>query len=495
MLSSLLRKRSYRCLSNTAKLCLLPWILLSPSKTTIYGMSIATNKMERKVAIIGGGIAGLSCANHLLDNNESGFDVCVYDTGRLRSGGRCSSRQSGDSSKKVGSDTEFPLLRNYLFDHAAQLISLPEQIQRDNPQFHNQVQKWLQKGVIQEFPPKSVCQIVDSNTKSKVGSEEKSAPLVQSLNGQKYYHGTNGMSGLAIDMVQETAQSSSSFELKQDVWVSPSSGVKYQKETGKWKVQAKGKILGYYDDIVIAHNGKCADRLMSKSPAKDVHSLLRVNFAPTVPLNGGKKMTLNSIYSLTVVVSSLTSPLSKALSSPSSVAFVKNHPSLSMLTCQTRKYPQINEVNNDHEVWTILSSAKFAKKYKGPQEFLPEETIELVSSLLLKAVQKCLGIDETASIEVLEKRLQLWGAAVPLNVWNNEKGFIYDGKYNVGVCGDWLVEPSLSGAWTSGRLLANHMLKTSSSSDVVDKKSVGVDGQFERSESVSAFGIAALPKN
>lgn len=161
-----------------------------------------------------------------------------------------------------------------------------------------------------------------------------------------------------------------SFQVEQDVWVSPSSGIRYQKDTKKWKVQAKGQTLGYYDKLIIAHNGKCADRIMSKTPSKDVHALLRVNFAPTGPAHGGKKMTLNSIYSLAIALPK-DSELSQALKESFVSGFVKNHPNLRMITCQTRKYPDPgpnNKNSHAHEVWTVLSSAKFAKKYKAPQE-------------------------------------------------------------------------------------------------------------------------------
>jgi predicted NAD/FAD-dependent oxidoreductase len=291
------------------------------------------------------------------------------------------------------------------------------------------------------------------------------------------------MGSLPLNMLENR-----SFDLQQDVWVSPSSGVRYQANTKKWKLQAKGKTLGYYDQLILAHNGKCADRIMSKSPAEDVHALLRVNFAPTVAANGGKKMTLNSIYSLTICLET-NSPLSQRLPAPFVAGFC-DHPHLRMITCQTRKYP--DNSNIEHEVWTILSSAKFAKKYKAPQEFLPEETIEQVSLLLLEAVEEMVGTTGEP-LKLLDKRLQLWGAAVPLNVWRskegdekNPAGFIYDSDYKVGVCGDWLVEPSIAGAWTSGRLLAQHLSSSKTTT------TAGLQGSFERSESASKLGIASL---
>jgi len=452
-----------------------------------------------KVAIVGGGIAGLSCAQKLSQDDDR-FEVTCYDTGRLRPGGRCSSRQVGDIAKE--DDPTYPLLSQFRYDHAAQLIADPDPEQF--PAFSQQVKEWVAQGILKEFPQGSVCQI------SKNGQTK---PLSTS---SSFYHATKGMGSLATSMVES---SGGSFQLEQDVWVSPSSGVRYQKNTGKWKLQAKGETLGYYDQLILAHNGKCADRIMSNTPATDLHQLLRVNFAPTVPAHGGNKMTLNSLYSLTIVLpkssssSSSPSPLSRALPEPFQCGFL-NHPHLRMISCQSRKYPSMdntsnsnsNSNNNDkYEVWNILSSAKFAKKYKAPQEFLPPETVEQVSTLLLQAVQESLGLinnvndadDNIMVLSPLEKRLQLWGAAVPLNVWRGsgedaaaaqQQPFLWDETYQVGVCGDWLMEPSIAGAWTSGHAMAEHLLKMSSS-----RGTVGLQGHFERSESSSELGLAALP--
>jgi predicted NAD/FAD-dependent oxidoreductase len=208
---------------------------------------------KQRVAIIGGGIAGLSCAQRL----GSQYDVTVYDTGRLRPGGRCSTRQSGDIPKEE--DVDYPLLSKYRFDHAAQLISIPEDNSAMFQDFEKQIQEWQQEGVVQEFPKDSVCTI---------HKDGKVHPI-----SQKFYHGTTGMGGLPLQLLKNR-----SFDLQQDVWVAPSSGVRYQPKTQKWKLQAKGETLGYYDQLIIAHNGKCADRVMSKNPAKDLHALLRVNF-------------------------------------------------------------------------------------------------------------------------------------------------------------------------------------------------------------------------
>ena len=79
---------------------------------------------EQTVAIIGGGIAGLSCASSLLKQNKLGdssihYVPTVFDTGRLRPGGRCSSRYPGDDNGKGNS----PIWTSQtVVDHAAQIL-------------------------------------------------------------------------------------------------------------------------------------------------------------------------------------------------------------------------------------------------------------------------------------------------------------------------------------------------------------------------------------
>jgi predicted NAD/FAD-dependent oxidoreductase len=430
---------------------------------------------QPSVAVIGGGIAGLSCAQRL--SADGSIRVTVFDTGRLRPGGRASSRYPGDRPKEAPADT-YPLLSQFLYDHAAQIVTVPEQ-QPLFCEFKEQIKEWAAKGILQRYPEHSLYTI----GKLQLTTIDTSS--------NHYYYPTRGMGSLA-----QTIATESRFELRSNVWVSPSHGVSWLPKTRQWQVQQQRKgmngqqqqqrVLGRYDFLVIAHNGKCADRLMSQTPAKRLHNLLRVNFAPTVPATGGSRMTLNSLYSLTICVNKndKNNLLARFLPETFVSGFVSdNNMDLRFLSCQTRKYRPSSSSNDDLQVWTIISSPSFAKRFKAPQEFLSNETIATVSSLLLEAIEECIrGLSSSSSDQerqrrprlkecVLEQRLQLWGAALPINVWNGHQssssslvdptklsaptGFLFDGDHQVGACGDWLVEPSIAGAWTSGNRLAN----------------------------------------
>ena len=504
-----------------------------------------TTESHRRVAIIGGGIAGLSCAHHLVLSSSSSltqprFNVTVFDTGRLRPGGRLSSRLPGDPPTRDTEDSNsgngvpepfYHHLSKCVIDHAAQMIPLP--IDNSGMQdFVEQVLKWEKEGVVIRFPDHSLYDIVESSPEQKqqvIREDEHSpSPMFQLRpfpNSRNVFHGNGGNGAIPLAMAKTANDKKSDcFRLVQDVWVSPSNGVRYMTKSKEWKVQVQGQVLGYFDILICAHNGKCADRLMSKTPAKQVHRLLKVKFAVTVPKNGGKRMTLNSLYSLTFALrrpGSITESLPKSFVS----GYIRNEPTLRFLSCPSRKYPlssssSSRQSNQDEvEVWTVLSSANFAKKHKAPQEFLPPETVENVTALLLQGVERSLGL-QSDSLRPLESRLQLWGAAVPLNTWESSSrsssttvdeearhgddrdtniGFIYDQKYSVGVCGDWLVQPSVAGAWTSGKRLADHLLMKGSPSrrrqgddTQFDPETVGLEGRFVRAEEAHQGGIASF---
>ena len=312
----------------------------------------ASTDGTKSVAVIGGGIAGLACAATLSKSDK--YVPTVFDTGRLRPGGRCSSRLPGDQDTKGGA-SKTQILDSGVVDHAAQIVTIPQG--KGFAAYASQVRQWEADGVLKKFPDGSVCDIVDGTKSKDEGFQLKK------VNGEMWY-GNGGMSAIPISI----ASGKHEFRIEQDVWVSPGNGVKFNGDKGRplWRVQRNGKPLGTFDELVIAHNGKCADRLMSKTPAKKLHSLLRTNFAATVPKWGGKRMTLNSIYSYSFAIKKEGSPLTEKLGEEIISCYVKNHPKLRFLTCQTRKKHDGEKLRNERfEIWTVLSSPTFAKKIQN----------------------------------------------------------------------------------------------------------------------------------
>jgi predicted NAD/FAD-dependent oxidoreductase len=455
-----------------------------------------------KVAIIGGGIAGLSCAQVL---SKAQFAVTVYDTGRLRVGGRCASRRPHDPPKSKD-DAQFHYLNQCILDHAVQMIILDQNRMDDG--FSEQIELWLKQDIIRDFPLESLFTVTKSSASARFVS------LNHQNSSLRFLFGTNGMASLPEAMVRDAG---GTFDIRSDTWVSPAKGVRYCTKTGQWFVKSSDSRSVRdepYDLLVIAHNGKCADRLLSQTPAVHVHRLLRVQFAPTattvVARRGGptslptsrasNKMTLNSIYSLTIAIQGSLSDLQALDSSGANSAGVpptliagpvQNSPSISFVSSPSRKFAK--KLQDDHgrpvEIWTILSTGVFGQQYKAAQEFLTPDTISTVSDLLVSELERVFGWP-SGSVAVLERRLQLWGAAVPVNTYQGP-GFLYDGDYAVGVCGDWLVESSVAGAWCSGRRLANHLVQMRTTRSFVND--VGLDrGAFVASQLAEQHAIAAM---
>ena len=80
-------------------------------------------------------------------------------------------------------------------------------------------------------------------------------------------------------------------------------------------------------------------------------------------------------------------------------------------------------------------------------------------------------------------RLQLWGAALPLNAWTTDANFAWDASQNIGVVGDWLATsdgppPStIEAAFASGDALGAHMA-------AAPAESRGLEGSFAAATTV-----------
>lgn len=443
---------------------------------SVSSMFMSTSPSPKKVAIIGGGISGLSAAQHLQSNPN--YSVTLFDTGRKRVGGRCSSRLSNDVEKGE-TNSKDSVLAKCVYDHAAQVITIPmSENPNDFEKFREQIEEWSKEGIIKSVPDNSLVEVSSDNSKLKI----------RQVSTKDKFFAINGMGQIPLSIKAKAPK----VKYYQDTWISPGNGVKFigNPSAPQWTIQSNGMRYGTFDQIIISHNGKCADRLMSKTPAKDIHKLLEVDFRPSVPDWGGKKMTLNSIYSLNFAMKGKRDGIiEEALGKDTIGALLHSSPDLKFLTLQSKKYQQPFD---DYQIYTILSSPKFAKKFKGPQENLPQELVKEVTHLMMAALEECLCL-EKGSLEnrVFESKLQLWGAAVPMNVWTARRepieyqgGFIFDSDYGVGVCGDWLLDPSVAGAWESGRRLATWMNTQTGT--------IGLEGKFTASKAALSSGIGNL---
>ena len=137
---------------------------------------------------------------------------------------------------------------------------------------------------------------------------------------------------------------------------------------------------GFFDYLVIAHNGKCADRLMADSGAADIHQLLRVRFSDRLNPRDNR-MHLNSLWVLMVAFKS-------SLGLPFEGAHVTDDKEpISWICNNSRKLGQPGPV----ECWTVISNAAFGSVHKVPQENIPPGKEKEVVQSLLSSLSRVTG--------------------------------------------------------------------------------------------------------
>ncbi|KAJ6353865.1 hypothetical protein OIU76_002811 [Salix suchowensis] len=364
-------------------------------KTFIQEQVTFTSQLssDPHVGIIGGGMAGLLCASSL---EKRGVKSTVFDTGIHGLGGRMGTRVIDPQ----------PLI----FDHAAQFFTVSD------PRFSELVGDWLEKGLVRQW-------------QGTIGELEVGGQFVPFPSSPPRYFGVNGMRSLADSILSQTCM----VNVVRPCWIS-----KLEPFNGMWHLSENGKPCGQFDIIVIAHNGKCANRLLASSGLPLVARQM-------------KTLGLSSIWAL---LAAFEDPLPIPTGATSfEGAFVKGVESLSWMGNNSAKL--LGSKSNSPHCWTFFSTAAYGKRNKVPQENIPTATAEKVKTAMLEGVEAALGLPKDSLQRPFYSRVQLWGAALPTNT----PGIpcIFDPHGRAGICGDWLLGSNLESAALSGMALANHI--------------------------------------
>lgn len=370
------------------------------------------------IGIIGGGMAGLICALYL---EKRGIRSTVFDTGIHGLGGR------------MGTRTIDP--QQLIFDHAAQFFTVSD------PEFAVLVDSWVKKGLVREW-------------QGIVGELEAGGIFTPLRNSPPRYVGVNGMRHVADSILCETRL----VNVVRPCWVST-----LEPFNGMWYLGEKGKPCGQFDAIVIAHNGKCANRLLASSGLPLIARQM-------------KRLELSSIWALLAAFDDPLPTPDGATAFPFEGAFVKGVDSISWMANNSRKL--LDSCSSGPHCWTILSTATFGKQNKVPQESIPTSTAERLKEAMLMGIESALGISHNSIHTPTYARVQLWGAALPTNSPNVP--CIFDPFGRVGICGDWLLGSSLEAAALSGRALANHIADYFQSDGICSEEfAVGLHSEFK----------------
>lgn len=363
-------------------------------------------------------MAGLACALNL---EKRGVKSTVFDTGIHGLGGRMGTRMIDDPQQLI-------------FDHAAQFFTV------SNPRFSELVDNWLDKGLIRQW-------------QGTIGELEIGGKFLPLPSSAPRYIGVNGMRPLADSLLSETNM----VNVVRPCWIS-----KLEPFNGMWHLSENGKHRGQFDIIVIAHNGKCANRLLASSGLPLIARQM-------------KRLDLSSIWAL---LAAFDEPLPIPSGMPVfEGAFVKGVDSVSWMGNNSMKL--LSKSSSPH-CWTFFSTAEFGKRNKVPQENIPTITAEKVKKEMLEGVEAALGIEKGSIQTPLYSRVQLWGAALPRNRVGSE--CIFDPKGRAGICGDWLLGSNIESAAISGIAMANHIadyIESGGGGDRAEEFEMGLEKEME----------------
>jgi predicted NAD/FAD-dependent oxidoreductase len=374
----------------------------------------------RTVGVIGGGVAGLMCATRC---QELGLVPTVFDTGKHAVGGRASSRRLAFQ----GVDGASVALR---VDHAAQFF-----LAQREP-FQRYVRRWAADGGVERWAAQLAV--------LSKGKAFRPTPSPGEDSDLCRWVAPGGMGELWRRVAAELD------DVQCNIWVSALE----RTQDGAWRLlDGHGGLLAQVDFVVIAHNGKCADRLMARAGVPRIHRLLQCKFAPKV--TSPAKMHLSSLWMLVAV-------FERPLELPWAGAEIEDHPVLSWAGNNHSKpinaadAAEADGAGARYEAWSLLSTPAFGTAHKCPQEAIPAHKRAQVTELMLQAFYQVAGLigDSGRGPQPVHTFVQLWGAAVPLNVLAGGAASALDAASAVGVCGDWFTSPCIEGAAESGIHLA-----------------------------------------
>ena len=402
--------------------------------------------MGKNVAIIGGGISGLACAQRLSESNDIIDSITVFDTGNRSCGGRASSRVY----PKAG----------FEFDHAAQYFSVKD----ENTPFSRYCRAAIDRNELYVIDNDRYGIISPGNNAQKF--DDDGLVRYASVDGFRAF--VRHLEDSFLDVASDNKN-----KIERPQWV----GSMRKCGNKKWvlantqdQTRKNYRELGEYDFVVIAHNGKCAFNLMktavnteNANESPKILQALKASFGikPREVLYKKRELVLSSIWSVNVAIGNLDEETMQKLDAFDGAHVVENE-RLAYIGNNTlkKKKKKKKKTETVREI-TLLSTPLYGKRNKCPQEAIPEAVANKVKLDLVTELEKTLNIaPDVLNNNIVFSKLQLWGAANGLTVANTE--YLLDTNASVGVCGDWLTtddqSPSVETGMHSGWLLAEAIL-------------------------------------
>ncbi|MDP2379532.1 MAG: FAD-dependent oxidoreductase [Pseudohongiella sp.] len=349
---------------------------------------------KKQVAVIGAGLAGLACAHHL---QTAGYCVTVFEKSR-GTGGRMSTRRFDINADKNP-------VSNWQCDHGAQYFTARDAL------FIKQVDAWIAQGVVSIWSP-----ILHS-----FGVK----PDLQSQHAGKLtrYVGVPGMSAPARQLARDL-----SVRCEQRV-------VSIKKQADQWMlaIDNQNTLAGPFDQLVIALPAQQVDDLLAAST--DVPSAFVEQARAST-----QQHALSPCWALML-------HFAERLPLPFDAAFVNpdnSNPALSWI-CRDSSKPS----RPDGESWLLHASTGWSSQHSEAQN------TDVIRAMLAEFNVICgLNADQHVPIHASAHRWRFAQAQQSLNAL----GFIWQPQTGLGICGDWLNQGRVEGAWLSAYHLAQAIL-------------------------------------
>lgn len=369
-------------------------------------------------------MAGLSCALELAKSYN--IRSTVFDTGEHGVGGRLGTRAGADGSLRR--PDPLPALADALvFDHAAQYFTVSD------PRLAAMVAEWEDAGIVDRWTgPLTRLSCTADGTFTPLSKVE------DELNSSVRYIGVGGMRRMAAALAA-AAEDTGLVEVRTGMWIDRA---KADSGAGGWRIAAKREDQGTFSAVVIAHNGKCANRLAAPMGSPGVLGVLR-------------RLKLSANWALLVA---FERPVD--VSAGWEGAFIEGSEVLAWAGNNTAKLGVLTPPGGSSvECWTLFSTQRYGKANKVPQEAIPPEKAAQVTAEMLEEFERVVG---GPLPPVVYTKTQLWGAALPINapVLEEREACVWDAQARVGIVGDWVAggasveAAALSGAALAARIAA-----------------------------------------
>jgi hypothetical protein len=181
-----------------------------------------------RVAVVGGGIAGLACAKEL---QALGLSPIVFDTGVHAPGGRCSTRALAMADKK----------QRLLIDHSAQFLSVPADRAAAMAAADDGTRRWLEW--VGEMEAKGLLREWDGQRIGTLQKGGRFTPRASSSSGERAMVGVGGMRSIPTFLAE-------GVQVSRPKWVSKV----------KPLADGKGWRLWHYQELIgVSSRGLCVD--------------------------------------------------------------------------------------------------------------------------------------------------------------------------------------------------------------------------------------------